>query len=178
MDIRTTRCRLRLFTLLDAEVLLPVLGSVDVMRYSMTGPMDLQSIRQTLEQWITLYGQYGFGPWAVMHEGQLIGYAGLDIRIIDNVEQVQITFRLAKEYWGKGLATELATAVRDYAFNTLRLHSIIAIINPSNVASERTLTKIGMQFEKAAIYGGLPLYIYHISNSMRGENKIFLSSTN
>ena len=160
--LTTSRCTLRPFTQEDAELLIPILGSEVVMHYSMTGAMDLPTIRTTIEDWISLYKQRGFSPWAVMHNNMLIGYAGLDMRVVEGIEQVQITFRLAESHWGKGFATELALAIRDYAFARLQLSEIIAIIDPENQASIRTISKIGMQFEKAIIYGGLPLHVYKV----------------
>lgn len=160
--LTTSRCTLRPFIQADTENLIPILGSEVVMYYSMTGAMDLPTIRTTIEDWILLYEQRGFSPWAVMHNNMLIGYAGLDMRVVEGIEQVQITFRLAESHWGQGFATDLAIAIRDYAFTRLQLSEIIAIIDPENQASIRTITKIGMQFEKAVIYGGLSLHVYKI----------------
>jgi len=159
--LSTSRCTLRTFTKADAENLIPILGSEAVMRYSMTGAMDLPTIRTTIEDWISLYEQRGFSPWAVMHNNMLIGYAGLDMRVVEGIEQVQITFRLAESYWRQGFATELAIAIRDHAFSNIGLSEIIAIIDPNNRNSIRTISKIGMQFEKEVIYGEL-LHVYKI----------------
>ncbi len=123
----------------------------------------LPTILTTIEDWIALYERHGFAPWAVMHNNMLIGYAGLDIRVIEETEQVQITFRLAESHWGQGFATELAIAIRDYAFTKLQLSAIIAIIDPENQASIRTISKIGMRFEKAVVYGGLALHMYKVN---------------
>jgi ribosomal-protein-alanine N-acetyltransferase len=166
--LSTSRCTLRPFTKADAQSLIPILGSEAVMRYSMTGVMDLPTISSTINGWINLYESHGFGPWAVVHQGQLIGYAGLDSRVVEEIEQIQITFRLAQSCWGKGFATELALSIRDYAFTKLQLSKIIAIIDPENKASIRTISKIGMQFEKTIIYGGLSLQVY----SMRSNKKL------
>ncbi len=163
--LTTSRCTLRPFTKADAENLIPILGSEAVMRYSMTGVMDLPTISSTINGWISLYESHEFGPWAVVHQGQLIGYAGLDSRVVEEIEQIQITFRLAEGHWGQGFATELAIAIRDYAFTKLQLPEIIAIIDPENRASLRTISKVGMQFEKTVIYGGLSLHMYKVAIS-------------
>lgn len=165
--LNTPRCRLRPFTIEDVESLTPILGCPKVMRYSMTGAMDLPTISSTINGWIALYKSHEFGPWAVVHQGQLIGYAGLDSRVIEGAEQVQITFRLAESHWGKGFATELAVAIRDYAFNNLGLTALVAIVDPENIASIQTISKIGMQFEKEVIYGGLSLHLYKIITPLK-----------
>jgi ribosomal-protein-alanine N-acetyltransferase len=170
--LETERCIVRPFTQEDAENLMPILGSEAVMHYSMTGAMDLSTILTTIEDWIALYERYGFAPWAVMHNNMLIGYAGLDIRVVKEIEQVQITFRLAESHWGQGFATELAIAIRDYAFTSLGLSKVIAIIDPDNQASIRTISKIGMRFEKAVIYGGLSLHVYKVSSLVEPKTKL------
>ena len=165
MTILTTpRCALRPFTKEDAENLMPILGSEAVMRYSMTGAMDLPTISSTINGWIALYESHGFSPLAVMHNNILIGYAGLDLRIVEETEQVQITFRLTESHWGQGFATELAIAIRNYAFTSLGLLEVIAIIDPDNQASIHTISKVGMQLEKSVVYGGLSLHVYKVYN--------------
>ena len=51
-------------------------------------------------------------------------------------------------YWGKGIATEAALAVRDYAFNVLEIPLLISIINHQNEASKRVAKKVGMTLMK------------------------------
>jgi ribosomal-protein-alanine N-acetyltransferase len=147
--LKTKRTTLRLATFLDSDALMPVLGCAEVMHYSMTGVMVKPQIIATIAGWMSSYHQYGFGPWVMLHEWQVVGYAGLDVR-------------LAKAYWGKGLATEVAEAVRDYAFEVLGKKEIIALIDPVNTASIRTVTKIGMGFTKMVHYGGLDLSLYRL----------------
>lgn len=161
----TKRCILRLFTRKDAEDLLPILGDTKVMQYSITGAMDLPAIVATIDEWLLLYRKHGFCPFAVIYDGQVIGYAGLDVRDVEGVEQVQITFRLAEKYWGKGLATELASTIKTYAFDKCGLSEIVAIIDPDNSASINTVTKIGMKFSKKILYGGLRLNLYKIKKA-------------
>ncbi len=168
--IRTKRCLLRPFTLQDSNSLLPILGSEEVMRYSMTGPLELSKIELLIEEWLTLYQKRGFCPWAVIYNNRLIGYAGMDLRTIDEEEYAQITFRLDKDCWGKGLATELANAIKEYAFNHLKLLDLIAIIDPENEASIRTVSKIGMSFKKPVLYGGLSLHIYKVDSNADKTN--------
>lgn len=158
--IHTQRCSLRLFTKEDAGLLVPILGCPKVMQYSMTGEMDLPAIHATIEEWLTLYKNARFCPFAIICDNQLIGYAGLDIREVEGNERVQITFRLAENSWRRGLATELAHAIKTYAFDTLGLSELIAITDPENLASIRTLTKINMIFDKVITYDELELHLY------------------
>jgi ribosomal-protein-alanine N-acetyltransferase len=49
------------------------------------------------------------------------------------------------DHWNQGYATEAATAVRDYAFQTLRLPQLISLIRVGNEASKRVAEKVGMR---------------------------------
>ena len=50
---------------------------------------------------------------------RLIGYCGFFSHIVDDVEELEIGYRLHPDYWGRGLATEAAMAVRDHGFDML-----------------------------------------------------------
>lgn len=57
---------------------------------------------------------------------------------------VEIGWRLAYPFWGKGYATEGAKAVLDYAFEELKLVEVVAFTVPDNLRSRRVMDKIGM----------------------------------
>lgn len=161
--LETPRCKLRTFTKEDSNSLFSILKSKEVMRYSMAGPLDLLAVKNLIDEWIVLFGSRGFSPWAVIHDNQIIGYAGFDTRVVEGVEKIQITFRLSKNYWGRGLATEIATTLKEYAFHKLKLSEIIAIVDPENSASIKTIKRIGMKNEKKIIYGSLSLELYRVT---------------
>src|SRR5437762_1345057 len=62
---------------------------------------------------------------------------------------VEIGWRLAAECWGRGLATEGASAVADYAFKNLSLDEIIATTVPANTRSRRVMEKLAMTHNPA-----------------------------
>lgn len=61
--------------------------------------------------------------------------------------RIEIGYMLMPQYWGKGIATEAMDPVLQYAFETLKVHSIEANVNPENEASKRLLMKIGFRQE-------------------------------
>lgn len=89
-----------------------------------------------------------WGFWAIelKENGTFIGFIGLH----DQPEQfdfspcVEIGWRLAREYWGKGYATEGAKAALDYAFNKLNLSKVVSFTSIANEPSESVMKKIGM----------------------------------
>jgi RimJ/RimL family protein N-acetyltransferase len=75
---------------------------------------------------------------------------------------VELGYRLARSAWGKGYATEATIAVRDHAFTSLGMKRLIAIIDPSNLASVRVAEKLGMRFESEVMLEGYthPDHVY------------------
>jgi RimJ/RimL family protein N-acetyltransferase len=97
--------------------------------------------------------KHGFGLFAaeLRRERRFIGYLGLHVPGFQAhfTPCVEIGWRLAAEYWGRGLATEGAKAVVRYAFDALGLDSLVSFTVPANVRSIRLMEKIGMSRDPA-----------------------------
>jgi len=82
-----------------------------------------------------------------------VGWCGLDHR--DRTRPAPVLFYLLKaSHWGKGLATEAARAVLDYAFGPLGLDRVDGGAAPENLASRRVMEKIGMSYVGLNAEGG------------------------
>ena len=94
------------------------------------------------------FRRHGFGLYAaeLRQEGQFIGFIGLSVPAFEAhfTPCVEIGWRLAADYWGRGLATEGAKAVVEHAFGVLGLESLVSFTVPANVRSIRVMEKIGM----------------------------------
>jgi len=77
--------------------------------------------------------------------GELRGAVGLAIAPAQ--ERAELGYWIGVPYWGQGFATEAASAVMEFGFETLRLHRIYASHFAGNAASQRVLEKIGMRHE-------------------------------
>jgi ribosomal-protein-alanine N-acetyltransferase len=73
---------------------------------------------------------------------EAIGYMSL-WKIDHANHRAELGYALKKEYWKKGIALEAAKKVIDFGFNELKVHSIMANINPKNSASEVLLSRLG-----------------------------------
>ena len=169
-SLTTERLLLRHFHILDAEAMQRVFGDPEVMQFG-----DGIHTKEWVDKWLRIclerYHQtWGFGPYAVVekHNRNVIGYCGLFFfPDIDEQPEVEIGYRLARSAWGQGYATEAVQAVRDFAFDTLGIKRLIAIIDPSNTASIRVAEKIGMHYEKDVMLEGYthPDHIYFITRT-------------
>jgi RimJ/RimL family protein N-acetyltransferase len=168
--LKTERLLLRHFHILDGEAILRVFGDEEVMRFS-EGVQTKEWVQAWLRTCLERYYQtWGFGPYAVVERSsrEVIGYCGLFFfPDVAGQPEVEIGYRLARSAWGQGYATEAAGVVRDFAFNTLSLKRLIAMIDPANAASIRVAEKIGMQYEKEIMFEGYthPDHVYVVAAS-------------
>jgi RimJ/RimL family protein N-acetyltransferase len=127
-----------------------------------------------IDRLITHFDRYGFGLWAVEEAGSksFIGFAGLSIPPFEAAFTpcVEVGWRLARDHWGKGHATEAARAALTFAFQTLGLREVVAMTVPGNARSWRVMEKLGMrrteEFDHPRVPAGHPLrrhVLYRIS---------------
>lgn len=92
---------------------------------------------------------HGFGPWALEIPGvtPFAGFVGLMRVGFDApfVPAVEIGWRLARPWWGKGYASEAARAAARFAFDVLQLDELVSFTAPANVRSRAVMTRIGMR---------------------------------
>lgn len=97
------------------------------------------------------YKKNGFGLYKVcLKDGTPIGLNGLVNR--DSLEHVDVGFACLPEYWGKGYSYEAASAVLQFAKESLDINYIVAITSPTNIPSQNLLKKLGYQFDKLVPY--------------------------
>jgi RimJ/RimL family protein N-acetyltransferase len=94
----------------------------------------------------------GWGWWAVevTATGQFVGFAGLD-PTDDGLpfKGVEVGWRLAREAWGNGYATEAGHACLDFGFDVLKLDEILAITAAGNTRSKAVMHRLGMTHDPA-----------------------------
>ncbi|HEY4776568.1 MAG TPA: GNAT family N-acetyltransferase, partial [Candidatus Acidoferrales bacterium] len=94
------------------------------------------------------FKKHGFGLFAaeLRKDQTFIGFVGVAVPSFKAhfTPCVEIGWRLSADYWGRGLATEGATAVVKYAFEDLALDALVSFTVPKNIRSRRVMEKIGM----------------------------------
>jgi RimJ/RimL family protein N-acetyltransferase len=90
----------------------------------------------------------GFGFWAAEAPGvsPFIGFIGLSRPMFQAhfTPCVEVGWRLARQYWGRGYATEGASAALRFAFEQLRLEEVVSYTVPANWRSRRVMERLGM----------------------------------
>ncbi len=149
--IATARLRLRPLTLADVDVLLTYRGRADVCRYLPFDPMTREQLVGRLEQdlsrtEITDEGQALTLGTELAQTGQLIGDVVLFFRTREHAGG-ELGYVFHPDVAGQGFATEACAAVLALAYEQLRLHRVIARLDPRNVASARLAARLGMRKE-------------------------------
>jgi RimJ/RimL family protein N-acetyltransferase len=109
----------------------------------------------------------GYGLWAVEIPGgaPFVGFVGIvpADEPLPFAPATEVGWRLARDHWGRGIATEAARAALAFGFEQLALAEIVAIAATSNVRSRRVMERLGMRrdhagdFEHPRIPAGHPL---------------------
>jgi [ribosomal protein S5]-alanine N-acetyltransferase len=162
--LQTSRLTLRPFSADDLDDLSALMANADFMRFSL-GVFSREQTAGFLEK-VRDRDRAGLpSQFAVIfrENGRLIGYCGFFLQVVDGVEELEIGYRLDRSYWGQGIATEAARAVRDHAFADLQLSRVVSLIHPDNIASRRVAEKNGMISEKATIFRGFPTIVFGIN---------------
>ena len=110
---------------------------------------------------------HGFGLWAIEVPGvaPFIGFTGLEVPRFDTLHGpcVEIGWRLVREHWGRGYATEAARLALDYGFGTLGLPEILGTTAVTNRRSRAVMERLGMDrdpsddFDHPLVPAGHPL---------------------
>ena len=166
--LQTPRLLLRSFGEGDLDEMAALMADADFMRFSL-GVFSREQTAGFLEK-VRARDRDGLpSQFAVVFQAdeRLIGYCGFFPQIVDDIEELEVGYRVHPDYWGRGIATEAARAVRDHAFDVLQLPRVISLIHPDNLASRRVAEKNGMTPEKETVFRGFPTIVFSISNIQR-----------
>jgi RimJ/RimL family protein N-acetyltransferase len=113
------------------------------------------------------FDERGFGLWAVEvpDEAPFIGFVGLDRAVFPApfTPAVEVGWRLARAYWGRGYATEGARAALAFGFDRLGLAEIVSLTTHGNTRSRAVMERLGMtrnpddDFDHPSLPEGHPL---------------------
>ena len=113
----------------------------------------VEYLARNLQHWT----DYGFGLWILREarENRVVGRALLRHLLVEGRDEVEVGYSLYPEFWGRGLATEIAAACLEFGRRELGLPSIVAITLPINLRSQRVLTKVGLAYEREVRHEGI-----------------------
>lgn len=142
-EVHTSRLLLRGFRAGDLDAHAAMDADPEVMRY-MGGAVDREESWRRMAAHIGHWLLRGYGTWAVERkaDGVLVGRIGLWNP--EGWPGVEIGWKLARQAWGNGYATEAARAAIEWGWHMLDVPALISLIHPQNEASIRVAERLGM----------------------------------
>jgi RimJ/RimL family protein N-acetyltransferase len=136
----------------------------EVMRYTGDQPFDSEDDAAQFIESYDAYSRWGYGRWAVCskEDRKFVGWCGLKYDTM--YKAPDLGFRIFREQWGRGIATEVAQACVDYGFDELGLQRIIGRAYVENKASVRVLEKCNFTYLGKVKHDGRDALLYHIEN--------------
>ena len=115
-------------------------------------------LARNLQHW----ADYGFGLWILrdVGGGEPIGRAVLRHLLVDRIDEVEVGYAFYPAFWGRGLATEIATACLELGRRELHLTTFVAVTGPSNKASAHVLEKVGLAYERDFMHESAPASLF------------------
>lgn len=119
-------------------------------------------LARNLDHW----AEHGFGIWMLRESntGVMMGRAVLRHLEIDGIDEVEVGYGFLPQFWGRGLATEIARECVRLGLEVLRLPSLVAITLTANHGSQRVLEKAGMRYQRNIVHAGLPHALFRTLN--------------
>ncbi|NTW42737.1 MAG: GNAT family N-acetyltransferase [Cellulomonadaceae bacterium] len=147
-ELTTERLLLRDFSEADLDAVHAYAGDPEVCRYVDWGPNTLAQSRSFINEMVAARADERRTSitWAVTTAGRLVGACSVTTTS-EQHRRGALGYVLARAHWGQGYATEAASAVLRFAHDELGLDRVEATCRPANIASQRVLTRIGMQQE-------------------------------
>ncbi len=165
IELETKRLKLRQWCLEDLKPFAALNADMRVMEF-FPAPLTLNESDAMANRCRALIAERGWGFWAVEKKGtgNFMGFVGLHIPIpeLSFSPCVEVGWRLAFQYWGKGYATEAAKAALSIGFKSLVLPEVVSFTPVGNIRSRAVMERLGMKlmpqtFEHPSVSGGSDL---------------------
>jgi RimJ/RimL family protein N-acetyltransferase len=163
-SVTTQRLRMEPFAPAHADALFAMNSDPKVMQYLggvQTRAQTEEGIAKVQIRWATL----GYGWWAIFLKDTdtIIGAACLQNLAHKPDAPLEVGWRLAPQYQGKGYATEAGQAAMDFGFNTVGVSYICAVADPDNTASQQVMRRLGMHYVGVQTHYDVPCAYFEIT---------------
>ncbi len=164
LEVETPRLVLRQWRAADRKPFADLNGDPRVTQYLLPiTPHESDALADRLAAGID---EHGWGFWAVEAPGvaPFIGFVGIKplAPVLPFAPGVEIGWRLAQSYWGRGYASEAANAALRVGFEQVGMEEIVAFTAAANLRSRAVMDRLGMRadpdtFDHPAVPAGHPL---------------------
>ena len=153
--LETDRLFVRETVVEDVEAFFYIYSEPSITEYMEDLYPDVEEEKQYVRDYIEkVYTFFEFGVWTVVEKesGAVIGRAGISYR--EGFDMPELGFVIGVPWQGKGYATEVCSAVLDYAREQLAFTEVQALVEPENSVSLHLCAKLGMErVEQVSVKG-------------------------
>ncbi|NRQ39251.1 GNAT family N-acetyltransferase [Nonomuraea sp. NN258] len=150
--MNTERLVMRRWRKSDREPFARLNADPEVMEH-FVAPMSREQSDLMVDKIERAFDRDGFGLWAleVRESGAFIGFAGLALQTFDAhfTPAMEVGWRLARNAWGHGYATEAGRAAVGHAFESAGLAELVSMTSVTNVRSQSVMRRLGMTRDPA-----------------------------
>ena len=140
----------------------------EVMRYISGRPETRDETVVIIERVKRRWIEFGYSWWSFIEKesGEIVGAGALQnlrrgvTASPDPSCPLEIGWRLRRDHWRRGLATEAARAIAGFAFDTVHASELYAVCDPENIASANVMKRLGMQYAGLQTWYGKNLVTY------------------
>jgi RimJ/RimL family protein N-acetyltransferase len=157
MILETPRLRLHRWQEADRDAFAALHAHPDVMR-DYGGPLERAQSDAKLDRYIAAFAQHGFARWAIKDRaGAFLGYAGVMPSPPAHPlgPHTEIGWRLMRDAWGQGYATEAAAAALRDVFARCGLTEVIAYTAADNPRSQAVMARLGLRRDPVRDFSAL-----------------------
>jgi RimJ/RimL family protein N-acetyltransferase len=152
LELESARLLLRQWRDEDLPEFAAMCADPQVMRY-FPAPLSRLESASLIGRIRGHFAEHGFGLWALERKdtGAFIGFTGLGVVGFDApfTPAIEIGWRLAREHWGLGYASEAAWTALRCGFDRLALKEVVSFTTQTNTPSEKVMQAIGMHHDSA-----------------------------
>ncbi len=133
-----------------------------VLMATLGGVRDEAGTGAYLERNLRHWGEYGFGIWVLREptDGRVAGLGVLRHLALEGADEIEVGYGLYPEFWGRGLATEIAAECIRLGRERLGVSSVVGLTLASNLRSQRVLAKVGLRYDRDVIHEGVPQALF------------------
>lgn len=132
--------------------------------YTLGGTKLFREAKELHTRMMEHWEKHDFGIYILRDRktGEFAGRGGLKKVTIEGKEEVEVLYALMPQFWGKGLALEIARKSIDLAFEHLNINDLICFTWVENKRSQRVMEKAGFKFEKNFTHYDLPHILHRL----------------
>jgi len=137
----------------------------DVMRYITGRPDTLEDTQAMIDRVKARWADTGYSWWCFIElaSEEVIGAGCVQHLGRERSNPLETGWRLRRDKWGHGYASEAAQRMAAFAFETLKGELLCAVCDPANTASSNVMKKLGMQYRRNERWYDMDTAVYDMT---------------